>query len=167
MTKTFNEKLAEAESLPDIFEIVKHAVRKAHKAGRAGLTLGLADLGGSETSFVGAFYPFGSNIIVMNKTPLNRIKGSRPELYKPYSFHVLLHEYLHSLGYIDEELVREIAYKISLKLFGGEHLVTQIAEDLARFLPELVYPDPDWQPTDTPEIEMVQDFDRSSTDYIM
>ena len=167
MTKSFNKRLAEAESLADIFEIVKHAVRKAHKTGRAGLTLGLAELGGSEAGFVGAFYPFGSNIIVMNKTPLRRIRSSQPQLYKPYSFLILLHEYLHSLGYIDEGFVRGMACKISLKLFGEEHLVTQIAEDLARFLPELVYPDPDWQPTDTPEIEMVHDFDRSSTNYIM
>ncbi len=167
MTKSFNERLAEAESLADIFEVVKHAVRKAHKTGRAGLTLGLADLGGSEAGFVGAFYPFGSNIIVMNKTPLRRIRSSRPQLYKPYSFLILLHEYLHSLGYVDEGFVRGLAYKISLKLFGEEHLVTQISEDLGRFLPELIYPGPDWQPTCSPAIEMVRDFDRSSTEYIM
>jgi len=167
MTKSFNERLTEAESLADIFEVVKHAVRKAHKTGRAGLTLGLAELGGSEAGFVGAFYPFGSNIIVMNKTPLRRIRSSQPQLYKPYSFLILLHEYLHSLGYIDEELVREMAYKISLKLFGGEHLVTKIAEDLERFLPELIHPGPDWQPPSSPAIEMVRDFDRSNTEYIM
>jgi hypothetical protein len=167
MTRSFNERLAEAESLADIFELVKHAVRKAHKTGRAGLTLGLAELGGSEAGFVGAFYPFGSNIIVMNKTPLRRIMTSRPQLYKPYSFLILLHEYLHSLGYVDEGFVRETAYKISLKLFGEEHLVTQIAEDLGRFLPELIDPGPGWQPTGIPAIEMVRDFDRSSTEYIM
>lgn len=167
MTKSFNERLAEAESLADIFEVVKHAVRKAHKTGRAGLTLGLAELGGSDAGLVGAFYPFGSNIIVMNKTPLRRIMSSRPKLYKPYSFLILLHEYLHSLGYADEGFVRENAYRISLTLFGEEHLVTQIAEDLGRFLPELIYPSPGWQPTRSLAIDMVKDFDRSSTEYIM
>ncbi len=167
MVKNFDERLEETESLADIFELVKHGVWKTHQTGRAGLTLGLAELGGSEAGLVGAFYPLGSNIIVMNKTPLRRIMASRPQLYKPYSFLILLHEYLHSLGYVDEGFVRRTAYKISLELFGEEHLVTQIAQDLGRFLPELVDPGPEWQPEGSPDIEMVRDFDRSSTEYIM
>ncbi|TRZ90179.1 MAG: hypothetical protein D4R88_04115 [Methanosarcinales archaeon] len=46
-----------------------------------------------------AFYPVGTNVIVMNKIPLERIKETRPELYKPYIFHasitpLLPHYYL-------------------------------------------------------------------------
>lgn len=166
MDKNFERRLEETESLADIFELVKRGVWKTHKKGRAGLTLGLAELGGSQAGFVGAFYPLGSNIIVMNKTPLRRIMDARPHLYKPYSFLILLHEYLHSLGYVDEAFVREMAYRISRRLFGEEHLVTQIAEDLGRFLPELMYPGPGWQP-EGGYLEMVDDFDRSSTEYIM
>lgn len=167
MSKSYEERLKGTDSLADIFELVKHGVWKTHKKGRAGLTLGLAELGGNEAGFVGAFYPLGSNIIVMNKTPLRRIMSNRPRLYKPYSYLILLHEYLHSLGYVDEAFVRRMAHKISRRLFGKEHLVTQIAEDLGRFLPELIYPGQGWNPSGNPVIEMVPDFDRSSTEYIM
>lgn len=167
MTKSFNERLEGTSTLTDIFELVKHAVRKTHNTGRAGLTLGLAELGGTEAGFVGAFYPFGSNIIVMNKTPLRRIMTTNPNLYKPYSFIILLHEYLHSLGYVDEGFVRERVYQICRKLFGEKHLTTQLAEDLGRFLPELAYPEAGWAPPGELSIEMVQDFDRSSIKYIM
>ncbi|KPQ42420.1 MAG: hypothetical protein MPEBLZ_03049, partial [Candidatus Methanoperedens nitroreducens] len=50
--------------------------------------LGLANLGNHPEGFFGGFYPVGSNVIVMNKIPLERIKETRLELYKPYAFHV-------------------------------------------------------------------------------
>lgn len=165
--KSFDERLQKAESLADIFEVVKHAVRKTHKTGRAGLTLGLADLGGGREGFVGAFYPFGSNIIIMNKSILRRILSSKPELYKPYSFIVLLHEYFHSLGYLDESLVRDRVRRLCLSLFGEQHLTTQLAENMEKFLPELVYPETGWSPQGEIRVEMVYDFDRSSMNYIM
>jgi hypothetical protein len=165
--KSFNEKLEKAVSLADIFELVKHAVRKTQRTGRAGLTLGLADLGGGREGFVGAFYPFGSNIIVMNKAILRRILTTKPELYRPYSFIVLLHEYLHSLGYLDESIVREKVQKVCNRLFGGKHLTTQLAEDMGRFIPELVHPEAGWSPQEEIRVEMVYDFDRSSMNYIM
>ncbi len=166
-TKSFDERLKEAKSLADIFEVVKRAVRKTQKTGRAGLTLGLADLGGGREGFIGAFYPFGSNIIVMNKAILRRILSANPELYRPYSFIVLLHEYLHSLGYLDERLVRDRVRDICLSLFGETHLTTQLAENMEKFIPELVYPEAGWSPEGDIKVEMVYDFDRSSVNYIM
>lgn len=165
--KSFDRKLEEAKSLADIFEVVKHAVRKTHRIGRAGLTLGLADLGGSGEGFVGAFHPFGSNIIVMNKTILRRILSAKPELYRPYSFIVLLHEYLHSLGYLDENTVRERVLSICMSLFGDGHITTQLAENMENYIPELVHPEAGWSPQDGIQVEMVYDFDRSNTNYIM
>jgi len=47
-----------------------------------------------------------NNFIVMNRIPLERIKETRPELFKLFAFHVLMHEYIHSLGYLIEQLVR-------------------------------------------------------------
>lgn len=168
MPQPFAEKLQQAETLADVFELVKEAVRKTHGFGRAGLNLGLAELGGEEHQLLGAFYPVGGNIIVMNKTPLRKISETKPELYKPYAFHILLHEYLHSLGYLDERLVRAKAYQISARLFGEEHLATQMALDLRKFLPDLIY-DPHEQQIDVEQlyVELVKDFDRSSLGYIM
>lgn len=168
MPKPFAEKLDSADDLADIFEIVKEAVRRTHRFGRAGLNLGLAELGGTQASVLGAFYPVGSNIIVMNKTPLRKISESRPELYKPYAFHILLHEYLHSLGYLDEKLVREKAYQISAHLLGEEHVATQMALDLRKFLPDLIYDSHEEQiDVEQLRIELVKDFDKSSMGYIM
>jgi hypothetical protein len=161
----FNTLLNNAETLADIFEVVKQAVVKSMGRSRGGLMLGLSDLGNHPQGFFGAFFPVGTNIIVMNKVPLSRIKDTQPKLYKPYAFHVLLHEYLHTLGFLDENVVRKMVMDISMELFGEKHLTTQIARDTRRFFPNLVYPDMAWQP-ESLQIDLVEDFDRSSVNYI-
>lgn len=161
----FPKFLDEAKSLADIFEIVKRAVSEDFGWSRGGLMLALADLGNHPRGFIGAFYPVASNIIVMNKVPLARIKETNPVLYKPYAFHVLLHEYLHSLGFIDEVRCRRKVYEISRNLFGEVHIVTQIAEDFTKFFPNLVYPEVAWQPEEL-QMELVQDFDKGNAKYI-
>ena len=157
--------LDSAKDLPDIFEIVKTAVRKSTGMERPGLMLGLANLGGGPEGLIGAFYPIATNIIVMNTLPLKRIKETDPALYKPYVFHILLHEYLHTLGIIDEAATRKKAYEISTEIFGKEHVVTQLAADLSRFIPKLVYPVYGWQPPEEYQLELVKGFDRSSTTF--
>jgi hypothetical protein len=157
--------LDSAKDLPDIFEIVKTAVRKSTGMERPGLMLGLANLGGGPEGLIGAFYPIATNIIVMNTLPLKRIKETDPALYKPYVFHILLHEYLHTLGIIDEAATRKKAYEVSTEIFGKEHVVTQLAADLSRFIPKLVYPVYGWQPPEEYQLELVKGFDRSSTTF--
>ncbi|MBI5001673.1 MAG: hypothetical protein HZB92_09185 [Euryarchaeota archaeon] len=154
-----------ARSLSDIFEVVKAAVRQTLGQGRGGLMLGLANLGNHPRGFLGAFFPVGTNIIVMNRVPLNRIKDTQPELYRPYAFHVLLHEYLHTLGHLDERDVRRRALEISIAAFGQAHMTARIAASTETFIPNLVYPDVAWQP-ESLSIELVKDFDRSSASYI-
>jgi hypothetical protein len=167
--KSYALKLEEANNLSDIFEIVKDAVRKVMKTGRAGLTLGLAEMGGDEDYWIGAFYPVGSTTIVMNKTSMRRISETEPQLFNAYAFHVLLHEYLHSLGYIDEKRTRSMVYWIAGEIFGEDHVVTQMAIDISKFFPNLTYPATDYLPEnlETLELEMIKDFDRSSISYIM
>lgn len=167
--KSYALKLEEANNLSDIFEIVKDAVRKVMKTGRAGLTLGLAEMGGDEDYWIGAFYPVGSTTIVMNKTSMRRISETEPQLFNAYAFHVLLHEYLHSLGYIDEKRTRNLVYWVAGEIFGEDHVVTQMAIDISKFFPNLTYPATDDLPEniETLELEMIRDFDRSSINYIM
>jgi len=161
--KSFDSELDSAKDLADIFEVVKLAVRKSTGKERPGLMLGLANLGGGPQGFVGAFFPIATNIIVMNSLPLKRIKETDPALYKPYVFHILLHEYLHTLGIIDEAATRRKAYEISVQLFGKNHPVSQFAADLSKFVPKLVYPYYGWQPQGEYQLELVKGFDRSST----
>jgi hypothetical protein len=165
LSMDFGRSLENARTLADIFEVVKSAVERRMRRSRAGLMLGLANLGNHPQGWFGAFYPVGTNIIVMNRVPMQRIKETDPSLFKPYVFHVLLHEYLHSLGYLDEEQVRQMAVEITLELFGKDHLATRIASNPMSFFPNLVYPNVNWQPEDV-NIELVDGFDRSSVWYI-
>jgi hypothetical protein len=162
--REYDSELTGARDLVDIFEVVKSAVRDITGMQRSGLMLALANLGGGMEGFVGAFYPIATNIIVMNSLPLRRIKETDPGLYKPYVFHILLHEYLHALGIIDEGAVREKARQISEQTFGRAHSVTQFAVDLSRFVPKLVYPVYGWRPAKEYSLELVKGFDRSSAD---
>jgi hypothetical protein len=72
----------------------------------------------------------------MNRIPLQRIEVTRPELYKPYSFYILLHEYIHSVGYLNEGTVRAKTLEIIKYAFGEEHLATPIAANTGAFYEE-------------------------------
>jgi len=165
MHTDYRSRLDEAKSLPDIFELVKSLVLKSMSKSRGGLMLGMANLGNNPQGYFGGFFTTGSNVIVLNKIPLQRIKETRPELYKPYVFHVLLHEYIHSLGYLDEADVKQKVYKITKEALGEEHLATQIAADAKVFIKDLAYPGVSWKPEDE-GLELVAGFDRSSVSYI-
>ena len=166
MKMNYSNQLKKAEDLSEIFEIVKSVVREFMGRGRSGLMLGLADLGGQAGSFVGAFYPIGSNIIVMNKTPMRAVEATKPHLYKAYCFHILLHEYLHTIGILDERNNRIITAVISEKAFGENHPVAMIAKDFNRVFPEVMYSSLGWQPSNDMRIEIIPGFDNSSVSYI-
>ena len=113
--------------------------------------------------FVGAFYPVATNIIVVNSLPLARLRETEPELFKPYVFHILLHEYVHALGVVDEAQTRALVAKISAETFGADHPVTDLARSLDKYIPKLVYPVYGWKPKEDYEIDLVKGFDLSST----
>jgi len=162
----YKKSLDKAKGFADIFELVKKTVKNYLNADQAGLLLGLSDLGSYGHAFLGAFYSFDANTIVINKRPLNKIKQKDPNLYNPYIFHVLLHEYIHSLGITEENEVRALAYKITQKFFGKNHLATQIALNLEKFLPNLTFGS-DFEPPEDMSIEFISGIDRDNTDYIM
>jgi len=163
----YEKKLKKARTIPEIFEIVKLGVLETLGIERGGLMLGLAELGAGRDFLLGAFYPVGSNMIIMNKTPLRRITQSNSELFKPYVFHILLHEYLHTLGFIDEEECQAYTYFISRQLFGEDHVTTRISKNMSEFMPELTYPVYGWYPPNRFNVEIVEGFDHSNVSYIM
>jgi len=161
MKKIITDKVE--KSFIDTFELVKDAVRKNEGRSRAGLMLGLQELGASQNGFIGAYYQVASNIIILNTTPIRRIIETNPKLLEPYGFHVLLHEYIHSLGFLDEYFTEQKTYEITKKYFGEKHIATALSSDIKKFLPNLVYPIQGWLPTqDSPDIKLVKGFDRSS-----
>ena len=162
--KIFNNPEVE-KSLVDNFELVKDAVLKNEGQSRAGLMLGLQELGATLSGFIGAYYQLASNIIVVNATPLRRIIETNKELLNPYGFHVLLHEYIHSLGFINEEITKQKTYEITRKYYGEDHIATALSKNMNRFFPNLVYPVQGWlPPKGIPKIKLVKGFDWSNTD---
>ena len=135
---TLNNKLK--QNLINTFEQVKNVVKNEEGISRAGLMLGLQEIGADINGFIDAYYPVASNIIIMNKTQLRRIIETKPELLKSYSFHILLHEYIHSLGFLNEAITRQKTYDISQKHFGSNHTITQFSTNIQKFFPNLIYP---------------------------
>lgn len=163
----FKQKLRNAKSFGEIFDVVKKVVFHYCRKDQAGLMLGLGELGGSNNKFIGAFYSLNGNMIVINKQPLIRIIQTNPQLYNSYVFHILLHEYIHSLGIMDENICRELTYDINYKYFGPNDQVTDLASDIGKFMPNLVYPENSFSIKGGINIEFVPCFDRTNTNYIM
>lgn len=161
----FEKGLEKAKSFADIFEIVKDIVKGYLGADQAGLMVGVTDLGLYNKGFIGAFYSLDANAIVINKRPLARLLQTSPHLYNHYIFHLLLHEYIHSIGSYDEVMTRQLVLEISSHYFGDAHLVTQFASDISKFMPNLAYPD-NFQPPQDTSIEFVKGIDRKNTNYI-
>lgn len=148
----------------DTFEDVKNIVKKSQGRSRAGLMLGFQELGSSMNGVICAYFPVASNIIVINQTPLRRINETNPNLLKPYGFHVMLHEYIHSLGFLNEEITKQKTYEISKENFGEKHIITQFSTDIKKIFPNIVYPINGWIPPEsTPPINIIKGFDISNT----
>ncbi|MBI2543464.1 MAG: hypothetical protein HYW24_04750 [Candidatus Aenigmarchaeota archaeon] len=162
----YSRELEKASDVSELFEIVKHVVKDFIGRERPGLVLGLAELGGQPGAFIGAFHPVGSNLIVLNKNPLNIIEHTRPEYYKYYVFHLLLHEYLHTIGILDENYNRYVTRTISESTFGRNHPVAVISRDMTRLFPEVIYASMGWTPNNRPKIEIVENFEDGNISYI-
>ena len=146
----------------DVFEVVKKTVERSLGQRRSGLMLYLAEL----PEHVGAYHAVGTNGIVMNKSALNAVTRSARTIREinSYVYSILLHEYLHSLGYVDEAQARKLVYEISKENLGVDHPATEIAHRG----PAVMFPGVG-EPTfkeHSEDVEIVTDFDRSTGSYI-
>jgi len=163
MTVVANRRaLAYAENFDDIFEMVKSATERTLGMHRAGLTLVLGDIPNN----VGAYHEMGSNAIVMNRNMLRIVEKLSKTRSKrnAYVFMILLHEYLHTLGYASDRQVRTLGRRISDECLGKKHLAGEMAvRPLDQFFPDLGKFSGF---RDKGEFETVDRFDSSSTSYI-
>jgi len=163
VTVTDNRRaLSSAEGFDSIFEMVKKATEGRLGMHRAGLTLVLGDIPNN----VGAYHQMGSNAIVMNRNLLRIVeKLSRTRSKRnSYVFMILLHEYLHSLGYTNDRQVRNLGKQISDTYLGRKHIASEMAvRPLDQFFPDL---EKFSAFRDKREYQMVRRFDSSSTPYI-
>lgn len=162
MKKCFRRRLEEAESFGEIFRVVKSAVQEVLKTRRAGLELILADL----PSEIGAVHQPGSNAIVVNRKYLQiLLKSSKTRVeVNSHVFFILLHEYLHSLGVLDEDETRTLSLKVIKETLGEDHPAYRIAiKDLSE-LRSLLEKEHDLGSDE--DVEIIRDFDTDNTQYI-
>ena len=119
-----------------VFRVVRDAVRQVLGIERPGLGLGLSDL----PPQLGAYWQVTGNLIVLNEGLVEamRLHARTPTELNSFLYVILAHEYLHSLGYLDEGAVREVTARVTRSAFGPDHLATRMAEgDLWRLYPFL------------------------------
>jgi hypothetical protein len=146
-----------------IFKLVKKAVKQILGRRRVGLSLGLASM----PNHIGAFHQLGSNFIIMNKNLLEEImKTDDKKMINAYIFHVLLHEYIHSLGHVNEQETQILSHQVSENVLGAKHPATIIARyGLGSVFSgiELKHPNKSQK---LEEIEIVEDFENENLSYI-
>jgi hypothetical protein len=155
--------------MPDIFEKVRKDVLRVIGRKRAGLSLGLVEMGMYQGGFIGGMhFPPGTDI-VMNKTPLKILLEQQPDdIIWAYTYHILLHEYVHSLGVWDERQCRAITLRISEEIFEAPtHPALILAKKgIGTYFPNLrlIYAPPDMRRGGM-KIEYISGFDKQSYEY--
>ncbi len=126
-------------------------------------------MGMFQGGFIGGMhFPPGTDI-VLNQTPLKIIIEEQPyEVIWAYTYHILLHEYLHSLGVWDERQCREITLRISEEIFKeDDHPAIILAKKgIGAYFPNLqiIYRPPERRP-DGIHVEYIIGFDKESYTY--
>lgn len=158
----FRERVAGLKDFNEAFELVKSVVLQKFRMHRAGLSLILQMM----PSNLGAYHILGSNAIVMNSyllATVRKIAGSTEE-HNSYLFMVLAHEYLHSLGIVDENTVRQMTFELCNWMLGDDHTATRMAkEDPSTIYPELRLM---MQSQFSRDFQVVRNFDKTNQTYI-
>jgi hypothetical protein len=162
-TETYASRIEEANGFSEVWEIVKETVKKALGKHRVGMMLFLDDL----PLYLGAFHPLGTNNMVLNRTLVQIVESvtNSKQLVNAFVYSLLVHEYLHALGYVSEAEVRFLVYKISKECFSENHVVTKLAEEspwaLLKGIPLRAIEPPKHA------MEIVKDFEKPNEGYIV
>ena len=159
----YSSKLDEAQGFSEVWKLVKDTVRDTLGEHRVGMMLFLDDL----PLNVGAYHPLGTNNIVLNRALIEIVEGatkSRP-IVNAFVYTLLLHEYLHALGHIPESEVRSLVYQVSKESFGEYSTVSYMAEKGPRSILRNI-PIDQISTSSKRGMEIVRDFDRTSSTYI-
>ena len=157
------------QQMPEIFETVKKDVKKVKDWHRAGLRLGLAEMGVIRGGFIGGMHFHPGTDIIMNTSPLKIILGTQTDdIVWAYTYHILLHEYIHSLGFIEEDDCRTKTIEVSEQIFKDENhpvlILAKIGIDYYIRDLQIRYIPPNQRPDGMP-IEYLYSFDRESQSY--
>ena len=155
-------RLDDARGYGDVWEMVKDQVRTSLKEHRPSMMLFLDDM----PLRLGAYHPLGTNNIVLNRGLIQIVEATTKSrsLRNAFVYVLLLHEYLHALGFIRESKVRRLVYEISKESFGANYVVSKLAKAGPWSLLEDI-------PLDAIQIpkrvmEIVKDFEKANQRYI-
>jgi hypothetical protein len=124
-TDNFQRRLDTAVSYAEVWQITKETVEYILDKRRGSMMLFLDDL----PLQVGAYYPLGTNNIVLNRRLVDIVEVTLKSklLVNSLVYNLLLHEYLHALGELSEIEVRRQVVVIATRCFGEEHNASIIA----------------------------------------
>ncbi|MGI0022539.1 MAG: hypothetical protein ACRD9Q_06735 [Nitrososphaeraceae archaeon] len=156
-----NSRLLDLKDFNEVFEFVKSSVNSVYEMKRAGLSLMLHGM----PTRVGAYHVLGSNVIAINSILLDLVRKHSTSNYEynSYLFTVLLHEYLHSFGILDENTVRNMSLRLCKKFFGENQVITVMAEDPLKIFPQIGLVRFDKFEN---KFELIKNFDNSNQTYI-
>ena len=119
-------RLDSASGYSEVWEVVKDNVKAVLNRQRRGMMLFLDDM----PLRLGAYHPVGTNNIVLNRALVQIVEATTTskKLLNAFVYTLLMHEYLHALGYLEEAEVRPLVYRVSKVCFGEEHIATRLAE---------------------------------------
>lgn len=120
------KRIMDAQGYDEMWKLVKDNVKRVLKKERVGMMLFLDDL----PLRLGAYHPLGTNNIVLNRSLVQIVEATTKsrKVLNAFIYTLLLHEYLHTLGYTQESQVRSVVYEISSTCFGNEHVTAQLAK---------------------------------------
>jgi hypothetical protein len=158
----FEERLDGATNYAQVWVIVKKAVECSLGKKRGSMMLFLDDL----PLQLGAYYPLGTNNIVLNRAMVDIVEASlkNRKVINALVYNLLLHEYLHALGWESETDVRRLVVEVTNKCFGEKHTATVIAQKSPWVLLKDVPLGPNYPPKRV--MEIVTDFEKTSS-YII
>ena len=156
-SEKFRKSLETAKNYAEVWQTVKDTVEFSLGKHRGSIMLFLDDL----PLQLGAYYPLGTNNIVLNRTLVEIVEASisSKEVVNALVYNLLLHEYLHALGDISEVGVKHKVIEVVKKCFGEDHIATVIA----RKTPWILLKDIPLGPINAPKrvMEIVKDFEKT------
>lgn len=156
-------KLDTAKDYSEIWKIVKSTVKDSLGEQRSAMMLFLDDL----SLAFGAYYPVGTNNIVLNRRLLEIAKSTIKSKQKinAFTYSLLTHEYLHAIGHLQEQEVRRLVCKVSQECFGETHIATELAKKSPWMLlnKNLI----NNISSQKAPIEVVKDFEKNDQNYIV
>ncbi len=154
---TFRKNLETAKNYAEVWQIVKDTTEFSLGTRRGSIMLFLDDL----PLQLGAYYPLGTNNIVLNRTLVEIVEASisSTKVVNALVYNLLLHEYLHALGEGSEVEVRRKVIEVAKKCFGEDYAATVIA----RKTPWVLLKNMPLGPFNAPKrvMEIVKDFEKT------